>query len=297
MSPSKRHSGHPAPGSAPIAVALGGGGARGFAHIVLIEALDELGLKPARIAGTSIGAVLGAAWAAGMSGLEMRSYVQGLLRDRTGILARVMKARAGRFADIFTGQIGNPILLDPQRILDAFWPGIVPDRFDQLDVAFDVVATDYYGRKQVMFHEGPLAPAVAASMAIPGMFKPVHKDERVLVDGGIVNPLPYSHLIGGAAYVIACDVTGGPVEGKRGAPTPFEALFGASQIMQASITAQMLKAQQPDLLIKPDVDRYRILDFFRAVKIMDDSEPVKDEIKRALEKRLTRAGRQHRALS
>lgn len=267
-----------------IAVALGGGGARGFAHIAVIEALDELGVRPARIAGTSIGAVIGAAWAAGMRGAEMRAYMLEMLQDRTSIIAKVVRARAGRFSDILAGRLANPVLLNPERILHAFWPGIVPARFEDLPVHFDVIATDYYARAQITFSAGDLAPAVAASMAIPGIFKTVDINRRVLVDGGVVNPLPYSHLIARDTYVIACDVTGGPVESRRAAPTPFEAVFGASQIMQSSITAQMLKATQPDLLLRPDVDRFRILDFFHAAKIMAASEPIKDDIKRAMER-------------
>jgi NTE family protein len=95
--PAKAHS------TPSISVALGGGGARGFAHIVVIEALDELGVRPARIAGTSIGAVAGAPWAAGISGKDLRAYLLGRLRDRTGVLAAIMRARAGRISDIFSG--------------------------------------------------------------------------------------------------------------------------------------------------------------------------------------------------
>ncbi|MCC2097268.1 MAG: patatin-like phospholipase family protein [Hyphomicrobiales bacterium] len=284
--PSKAHS------TPSISVALGGGGARGFAHIVVIEALDELGVRPARIAGTSIGAVAGAPWAAGMRGKDIRAYLMGRLRDRTGILAALMRARAGRISDIFSGQFANPVMLDPEKVLKSFWPEGIPDRFEDLDIPLDVVATDYFGREQRIFHSGALLPAAAASMAIPGLFKPVTIEGRVMIDGGAVNPLPYTHLIdpqgpGPGDFVIACDVTGGPVEGRRPMPLPLEALLGAAQIMQWSITAQMLQTTTPDLILRPDVDHYRILDFFRAAKILASSEPLKDQIKRALEPVLT----------
>ena len=90
-----------------FAVALGAGGARGLAHIVVIEALDELGLRPAAIAGSSMGALVGAAWAAGMRGRDIRQHALAMLRNRARTLARVMRARVGRLSDLFGGQLGN----------------------------------------------------------------------------------------------------------------------------------------------------------------------------------------------
>ena len=266
-----------------FAVALGGGGARGFAHILVAEALDELGVRPSRIAGTSIGALIGSAWAGGMSGKEIRSYVTTKLHDRTQILKGLMQARAGSLADFFRGQMANPVLLDAEKVLALFWPPGLAERFEDMTIPLDVIATDFYGRRQKLFNSGNVQPAVSASMAIPGVFRPVSIGGRAFVDGGIVNPLPYNHLIAADTFVIACDVTGGPVEGKRPSPLPLEALLGASQIMQSSITGQMLQASQPNLLLVPQVDQFKILDFFRATKIMDASEPLKDEIKRAVE--------------
>lgn len=266
-----------------FAVALGGGGARGLAHIVLVEALDELGVKPSAIAGTSMGAIIGAAWASGMSGREMRTYCLSIARDRAAAMARVLKARVGRLTDMFASGLGNPVLLDGERLLDLFWPNIVPDRFDQLAIPFTAVATDFYGRRAVTFDSGPLAPAVAASMAIPGLVKGVEMAGRVLFDGGVTDPLPHRHLMGLGHFVIACDVTGGPVEREGAPPSPFAALLGASQILQSSLAHEMLRASPPDLIVRPNIDQFRLLDFFRLTQILEAAEPIKDEVKRALE--------------
>ena len=265
-----------------IGVALGGGGARGLAHIVLLEALDELGVKPARIVGTSIGAIIGAAYASGMSGRDLRAHVLGLVRDRPGAMARVLKARIGRLADLFNGNLGHPIMLDGELLLDMFWPDKVPDRFEQLGIPFEAIATDYVGRRAAVFDSGPLAPAVAASMAIPGLIKPVEMDGLVLVDGGVVDPLPFRQLIGRTDIVIACDVTGGPVADRKTAPKPFEAMFGAAQIMMASITREMLSVSQPDILLKPQVDAFRVHDFFKATQIFAACEPIRHEACKAV---------------
>jgi NTE family protein len=269
-----------------VSVALGAGGARGFAHIIVVEALDELGIRPKAIAGASMGAVVGAAWAAGVPARDMRAHLQRLLRSRADVMSRVLMCRVGRFADLFGGQLQNPMMLDGERILDLFWPKAVPDRFESLAIPFTAVATDFFGRRARRFSSGPLAPAVAASMAVPGLIRHIEMDGCVLVDGGVTDPLPYRPLMGRGDFVIACDVTGGPAPEARSAPSAYEAVLGAAQIMQASITAEMLKSSKPDLVLRPQVDRYRMLDFFHAAEILTACEPIKDEIKRAVEKRL-----------
>jgi NTE family protein len=278
--------GSSAGGESGICVALGAGGARGFAHILVAEAMDEMGLKPKAIVGASMGAVVGAAWAAGLPAKEMRLHLQKLLRSRAEVMSRVLMCRVGRLSDLFGGQFQNPMLLDGERILDLFWPKLVPDRFEDLAIPFTSVATDFFGRRARRFSQGPLAPAVAASMAIPGLIRPIEIDGMVLVDGGATDPLPYRSLLNNGDFVIACDVTGGPAPEAKGMPSTFEAMFGAAQIMQGALTAEMLKAARPDLLLRPDVDRYRVLDFFQAADILAAAEPVKDQIKRALERRL-----------
>lgn len=276
------------PGPRTLAVALGGGGARGIAHIAVIEALDELGVTPGAIAGTSMGAIIGAAWAAGMRGQDIRAHCLALTRDRAQLMARILRARVGRFVDVFSGEFGNPMLLDAERLLDLVWPKNVPDRFDELKIPFTAVATDFYGRCTVTFDQGPLAPAVAASMAIPGLLKGVEIGGRTLFDGGITEPLPHRHLMrpdenGNRSFVIACDVTGGPVDRSGRAPGPFAALLGASQILQGTLSQEMLNATPPDLVLRPAVDQFRLLDFGRVAQILAATEPVKDEIKAAID--------------
>lgn len=269
-----------------VCVALGGGGARGLAHILVAEALEEAGVRPKAITGASMGAVVGAAWAAGIPAKDMRQHLLKLLASRADVMSRVLMCRVGRLSDLFAGQFQNPILLDGERILDLFWPKAVPDRFEDLAVPFTAVATDFFGRRARRFSSGALAPAVAASMAIPGLIKPIEIDGMVLVDGGVTDPLPYRSLVGHGDFIIACDVTGGPAPQAKAAPSAFEAMLGAAQIMQGAITAEMLRAARPDLLLRPAVDRYRVLDFFRAADILAAAEPIKDEIKRELERLL-----------
>lgn len=277
----------PTSGAAPtFALALGAGGARGLAHIAVLEAFDELGLRPAAIAGSSIGAVVGAAYAAGMGARAMRTYALATLRGRSEVMAALIAARVGRLSDVLAG-FGNPFLIDGERLLERLWPEAVPAHFDQLGLPFTVVATDYYARAEAVFADGPLLPAVAASMAIPGFIRPVKLGERLLVDGGAANPLPFDHLIGRADVLVAVDVTGGPVPHPARAPSAFEAMLGSLQIMQGAIVAAKLKIYRPEIVVRPAVDRFRVLDFFEARAILAAADAAKDELKRELERHLS----------
>ncbi|MGD0722176.1 MAG: patatin-like phospholipase family protein [Roseiarcus sp.] len=267
-----------------VAIALGGGGARGIAHIAILEALDELGVEPVALAGTSIGAIIGAAYAAGIAADELRAHTLVVMRNRSQVMAKLLKARVGRFADFVLRGFTNPMLLDAEIFLDLFWPRTMPTRFEDLAIPLLVVATDFHNRREAIFSSGPLAPAVAGSMAIPGLIKPIEMDGRILVDGGAVNPLPYDLLFDRADVVIGVDVTFGGA-GQRHVPAPFDAMFGAAQIMQGAITAEKLKSRGPDILVRPTVEQFRVLDFFRAVQILRASDPAKDYVKRRIEAR------------
>jgi NTE family protein len=203
------------------------------------------------------------------------------MRNRSDVMSKLLKARVGRFTDIVLRGLANPVLLDAELFLDLFWPDSMPKRFEELEIPLQVVTADFHGRCEAVFSTGLLAPAVAGSMAIPGLIKPVELEGRVLVDGGAVNPLPYDLLYGAADIVIAVDVTfGGPHE--RRSPAPFDAMFGAAQIMQGAIIAQKLKLRAPDILVRPMVEQFRVLDFFRAAQILRAAEPDKEAIKKGI---------------
>ena len=266
-----------------IAIALGGGGARGLAHIAILEALDEMGVKPIAISGTSIGAIIGAAYAAGIDAKHLHAHVIEAMRDRSQVMAKLFKARVGRFADLVLRGSGNPVMLDAEICLDLFWPASVPDYFEELAIPLYVVTTDFHNRCEAVFSKGALAPAVAGSMALPGLIKPVETGGIVLVDGGAVNPLPYDLLFDAADIVIAVDVTFGGRSRNRRLPSPFDSMFGAAQIMQGAITAQKLKLRPPDILVRPAVEQFGVLEFRRAAQIVRAAEGAKDALKRDLE--------------
>lgn len=273
-----------------VALVLGAGGARGLSQIPVLEALDELGLKPAAISGCSIGAIIGAAYAAGLSGAELREHVLASFRDRPRVVARLLDARIGKIADLVRG-LGNPALIDGERLLDLFWPEAVPDRFEELAIPFSATAADYHRHVEVTLSQGPLTPAVAASLAIPGLVRPVALGGHVLIDGGAINPLPYERLMAPGRIVLAVDVSAPPVAASDGrVPGAMEAIVGASQILTRTLVQRMVERQPPDILIRTGLDGVGGLDFFKAKAILAAAEPVKDEVKRALERALAATG-------
>jgi NTE family protein len=268
-----------------IALALGGGGARGLAHILMLEVFDELGLKPKVIAGTSIGAVFGAAYASGLSAKLIRAHVEEALSRRFYIARQLLSARSEPVLKLLNFLPIRSALLKPESLLEFMLPSAVARDFADLDIPLKIVATDYYAQAQAVLTEGSLRTAVAASIALPALFTPVTVNGRMLMDGGLVNPLPFDVLNGDADVTIAIDVSGAPVlPGKRPHPSAFAVLMASSQIMQRTIVREKLKVQQPDIYIDVEVDEYYVLDFHRFKQILVDAAPAKEQLRRQLDR-------------
>ena len=135
--------GAPARAEPTFAVAFGGGGARGLAHIHAIEALDELGIRPVAIAGTSIGAIMGAGMAAGMTGKHIEDYARSILSRRAELIGRMWSARPGSLTEMVGGLRVSQFNIE--RILHAFLPHQIPKHFEELGIPLQVTATDYFG--------------------------------------------------------------------------------------------------------------------------------------------------------
>ncbi len=271
-----------------IGLALGGGGARGLAHILMLEVFDELGLRPSIIAGTSIGALYGAAYAAGLPARQIRDLTEQALGRRLDLVRLLFGARAEPILKLLRILPIRRALLDPEQVLGALLPKSIPQDFHALGIPLKILATDFYEQEPIVITSGPLRSAVAASIALPALFSPVIREGRVLMDGGLVNPLPFDILRGEADLIVAIDVSGastGP--GRHLQPTPFNAIVSSSQILQRSIVREKLKAEQPDVYIDVDVDEYSVLDFHRFRKILAAAEPAQEKLRRQLKRILT----------
>ena len=287
-----------------IGLALGSGSSRGWAHIGVIKALTEAGIHIDYVAGTSIGAAVGAVFASGKIGA---------LEE---IVLQLDWRQIASFLDVVFPKSG---LIDGNRISEFIRSNVGEKNIEDLSLPFCAVSTDLATGNEMVIHEGDIIEAVRASISVPGIFTPVRRDGMTLVDGGLVNPVPVSVAREmGADFVIAVDLnydiidkkgirknsasiprnhaTGKEAENEapgRGkildalnrrirsidlpelaqirqwmggdpAPNIFEVLVSSINIMETQITATRLKADRPDLLIQPHLGHIRFLEFNKA---------------------------------
>ena len=254
-------------------------------HILVCEAFDELGIKPAAIAGTSIGSIIGAGYAAGVSGRDMRELACAFYAQRRQVLAKLWRARPLAFTDLLRGR-SLTAQFDPRVILETFVPGFeqLPETFEELKIPLKVVTCDFYSWTETVLIEGPLKPAIAASIAIPALFRPMQLNGRFLIDGGACNPLPFEH-VADCDLTVACDVAGGPTgTPQRAAPGLMECIVGAAQISMQSVIREKLRWRQPDILVRPVINGVFILDFLKTQAILEMNGEFKDDLKRRIDR-------------
>lgn len=260
-----------------IGIALGSGSARGWAHIGVLRALQAAGIEPDLVCGTSIGAFVGAAYASGdLDGLE--GWVQGLTRRDV----------LGFFDVSLSGG-----LIKGEKLLAFAARTFLDSRFAELQRPFACVATDLANGREIWLREGEVGDAVRASIALPGLFSPHVIDDRFLVDGGLVNPVPVSLCRAlGADLVIAVDlgmdvvsqrfrraeasagVPGwrrkvgrwlgrGEDHGEAFRPSLADVLANSIAIMQGRISRSRLAGEPADVLVAPRLAQLGLLDYHR----------------------------------
>lgn len=224
-----------------VALALGGGAARGFAHIGVIQVLEENGIKPDMVVGTSAGSLVAALYASGKNGNEMarlaESMDEGAITDWSFPLKGLIRGEAlARYVRSQTG--GRSI--------------------EQLPMPLGIVATNLHDGSGVLFRTGDLGAAVRASSAVPAVFQPVEIGNRTFVDGGLVAPVPvrFARQMG-AEVVIAIDISSPP--DPRTKTDPFSMLMQTVAIMGRSINS--LELREADLVLRPELSAVASSDF------------------------------------
>ncbi|MEN7972272.1 MAG: patatin-like phospholipase family protein [Verrucomicrobiota bacterium] len=273
-----------------IGLALGGGGAKGFAHIPILEVFDELGIKPYCITGTSIGSILGALYASGHSAANIVEMIRQLIPQRSSSIKEIIRGKEPFKA---LSLIDPHFSLKPQGLLKGekflgfLYEQMQVSTFEELETPFTCVATDFWRRKQIAFDSGDLLLAVRASMAIPYIFTPVMNDDQVLVDGGLVNNVPHDLLDRKCDIRIAVDIIGERSTPKNKPPSPLEAISHTYQVMMDAIAQEKLANHPVDIYVHPPLLDVEILDFHKAEAIYEQGLAAKDDFKRQLEKLLT----------
>ena len=286
----------PGPNSPRIGLALGGGSARGWAHIGIIHALEEAGIEPDIVCGTSIGALVGAA------------YVGGELEELEAWVRSLKLQTVVSFLDFSLGSG----LIKGEKLIEFFRSHFVDRDIRELARPFAAVATDLRRGREVWLREGVVTDAVRASIALPGLFTPVLRDGVWLVDGGLVNPVPVSLCRAmGADLVIAVDLNtdrmghllkpkpAKPVRKRPAAeaqtlaetvmariqagmsqfglngddgPTPpamLDVMASSINIMQVMITRSRLAGEPADVMVTPLLADLGLMEFHRASVAID----------------------------
>lgn len=287
MSGSAQHAGGEA---ARIGLALGGGSARGLAHILMLEAFDELGIRPCVVAGTSIGSIIGAMYASGMSAAEIRAFAEELLSSRAEVFMRLARGYSG-LSSLWSFK--RPSVVDGVTLFELLMPKQIRCDFSSLKISFAAVAVDYYAMEPVVIEHGPVIPAIAASSALPTILKPVTIGGRILVDGGFGNPTPWDVVQDRSDVTVAVDVTGQTDLGgaPKELPSTLDAWVGCTQILFHAVMREKLERRAPQILMRPSVGTFGTMDFTKIKDIFAAAAPAKDELKQRLERAIATPSR------
>jgi len=272
-----------------IGLALGGGGAKGLAHILMLETLDEMGIRPQVIAGTSIGAIIGALYAAGLSGKQIRAQVEQFFVSQDMAERKLFALpKSVRWLDFIDPMLTSGGLLDSSDFIAWLGEVLPAKNFRGLKIPLTVITAELLTGREVIMKSGALLPALQASMAVPGVFPPVEIDGYSLVDGGVANLLPYDRVQDDCDIVIAIDVSGNRDLKDGETLSSIGVLLQSFTAMSRNILLEKLKRQRPAVYIKPDVRNVKILEFYRAQEIFEQARPAQAQLEKALQKAIRR---------
>jgi len=243
-----------------IGVALGCGGAKGIAHIAYLKAIEELGIPIDTMAGCSMGAFIGAFYAGGMPADQIRSiFTDFSLFDLPKVVG-LGRPHAG--------------LIKGERIEKFLREHLPVQRFEDLEIPMKIVATDYRNQREYVFDTGEIAPAIRASISIPGLFTPYTCNGTIFVDGGLVNPVPFD-LLGDVDIVVAIDVIGNQFHENEGEIGMVDVLFGSFHIMKKMLMDQKNHREMIDIYCTPDMRKFKSLGFHKSKQILQS---VRDDV-------------------
>jgi NTE family protein len=315
------------PAAPRVGLALGSGSARGWAHLGVLHALEERGIRPQVVTGASVGALVGAAYASGQSG-ALEQWVRTLTRVDVWRLLDTTFRGGG--------------VMRGNRLMQAIRDQIEDRPIEQLPVAFGAVAADLDTGEEIWLRTGSMLAAVRASSGMPGLFTPMRHQDRWMIDGGVVNPVPVTLCRAlGAEYVIAVnlnvqvsgrwassrrrtaapeakpqedeaasaeagwalkdkwtDLMGGLVDSLRPSssnePGLFDVIAGSVHIMQDHIARSRMAGDPPNLAVVPELGHFQLMDFHRAAEAIEAGRAAVEAVAAQLEPLIERLPGGHR---
>jgi NTE family protein len=252
-----------------LGIALGGGGARGFAHIGVLKILEGEGIQPQLMSGTSMGAVIAALYASGMSAKDIEDIALGMSNlNNIGNMVKLLDSNLTKLRNV----ISNSAI---QEYLAEMFGG--KKDFADLKIPLALAAVDVLHARDVALQEGDLLEAISASMALPGIIAPLQKGDTLLVDGGSLNNVPADLVDSMGAEVtvavdVSPDVTNMAFWEEQHIPGIAVANWRTNAIMVSNFTAAKLRKARTDLIIRPDIDpQITTLSGFTNVKELVDA--------------------------
>lgn len=240
-----------------VSLVLGGGGARGIAHIGVIQWLEEQGYEIDEVVGCSIGALVGGA------------YASNRLHELGEWMKTLTRAQVFKLMDFSNPRYG---LLKGERVLNTLHEVFEDVNIEDLPLAYTAVATDLENEQEVVFREGSIYTAIRASIAIPGIFTGIPVENRFLVDGGVLNPLPLNHVLRKGNLTIAVNLDGTPIKDKTTVPSHFTAralLLESYYAMRRRLSTLMLELHEPDYTVCVPHNAAEIWEFHRSAELID----------------------------
>lgn len=268
-----------------IGIALGSGGAKGLAHILILEALEEAGLRAACVTGASAGAIIGGLYCSGIAARDLREAMS----DLSGVPLHREESFAAKLTGDLLGlagkldfDLGSGGLIRGDRFFHGYYDHVHALNFEDLEIPLRVVAAEFWTRRQVVFDKGLIGPAMRATIAMPGLLPAVRYQERVLVDGGMVNPVPFDLLDEDCDLTIGINVMGRREPENEDLPGISESVTNGYQILMSALLREKLARHRPDIFIEPELVNVQVMDLHRAGEIYERSRPAKEEFKREL---------------
>ena len=272
-----------------LGLALGGGGSRGVAHIGALQALHSSGISPDIIAGTSSGSTIGAMYAATLDPFWIENRFRKFMETDLFIEFRSGSLIDGRNEETFLEKVTTKIkqhymvvlglnksFVARREVIEKAVNFLIPlNSFSELKIPMEIVAVDIQSGEEIIYHEGDLKESIIQSSSIPGFFEPTIKNEKIIVDGGVVSPIPIEILKDKVSTIMAVDITNNKLKPLQ-SPNMIEIMRRSDIITSLKLKAKL--SSEADILVKPNVAGIHWSDFKNFDKLLYSGKSAMEKV-------------------